>query len=140
MKFDRIKISRDIKQQVYRQASKALEVLVKQEVGFDTGLLRASVHTEKVNNDLYVIGHDPHAVAISSNYRYPEGNFKDYGAIHELGRGEIDQKKKGKKYPLHWKKGGEDIYAWKVKAVKPKKFYKKALKKFDIKKDVKVRL
>ena len=140
MKFDKIRISKDIKQKLYRSATKSLESLVKQEMGVDTGLLRASVHTQKVNNDLYVVGHDPHAVAISRKYSYPEGSFKDYGAIHELGRGEIDQKKRGRNYPLHWKKGGKDIYAWRVKAVRPKKFYQKALKKFDIKKDVSIKL
>ena len=139
MKFDRFQISKDIKKQVYKQASKSLEKLVKQEVGTDTGLLRASIHTEQVKDDLYVVGHDPHIVSIESSYRYSEGTFSDYGAIHELGRGAIDQKKKGRNYPLHWRKGGQDIYAWRVKAVKPKRFYKKALKNFDIK-NIKVKL
>ena len=135
MNIDRI--AEKLKREVLKQASKQLVKLVKEEVGVDHGLLKSTIHYEKINKENYVISHDPNIVRLSNRYgpyTYREGSFQDYGAIHELGRGSIDMVAKGKSYPLHWRRGGADIYAWRVKGVKPKRFYKKAEKRFDINK------
>ena len=137
MKLDINSISTKLKQEVLKQASKQLVELTKEEVGVDFGLLRSTIHFEKYKKDGYIVSHDPNITSLSDDYgpyTYPQGTFIDYGAIHELGRGKIDMVAKGKTYPLHWKKNGQDIYAWRVKGVKPKRFYKKAEKRFDINK------
>lgn len=137
MKLDISSISSKLKQEVLKQASKQLVELTKEEVGLDQGLLRSTIHYEKYKKDGYIVSHDPNITRLSDSYgpyNYGVGSFQDYGAIHELGRGPIDMVAKGKSYPLHWKKDGQDIYAWRVKGVKPKRFYKKAEKRFDINK------
>lgn len=129
MRFDINKLTNQVTEQAMDQASKQLVELAKANVGVDTGLLRSTIRAVKIKQKEYYISHDPNMTGIGVTYNYPEAEVSDYGGIHELGRGAIDNTEKG--YPLHWKKGGEDVYAYKVKAVKGKRFYKKAERQFN---------